>query len=160
ELDLEAELGGLGGSAVAELLELDQRLLELLPVRPDDLADEGVVHLAGEALRGPPLGEPRLDHPADVSGPLVLVPDRPRQHRAQLLLESHGRAPVDRIRWASRLVRGAGRRAAPGYTAAPRPGGKRRQSRGRGGGPGAGLRVGSAGGDGASPAGRSIPCSR
>src|SRR5262249_10888184 len=118
ELDLEAELCGLGGSAVAELLELDQRLLELLPVRPDDLADEGVVHLAGEALRGPPLGEPRLDHPDDVGGPLVLAPDRPRQRLVQLLLESHGLAPVDRIRQ-SRLVRRAGHRADPGYTAAP-----------------------------------------
>src|SRR5215831_8346766 len=130
ELDLEAELGGLGGAAVAELLELDQRLLELLPVRPDDLANEGVVHLAGEALRRPPLGDPRLDHPDDVGGPLVLVPDRPGQRLAQLLLQSHGLAPVGSVSGLP-ARRDADRRAAPGYTAAPRAAGASVSAAGR-----------------------------
>src|SRR5262245_25543457 len=60
QLDLKAELGGLGGAAVPELVELGERLLELLPVRADHVEDERIVDGAAEALRGAPLLELRL----------------------------------------------------------------------------------------------------
>src|SRR5713226_7133123 len=60
ELDLEAQLGDLGGRALAPgLLVLGHGLLELLAVGADDVEDEGVVHRAGEALGRPPLGDLR-----------------------------------------------------------------------------------------------------
>src|SRR2546430_5099952 len=51
EGDLEAELRHLGGAALARLLELGERLLELLPIGADDVADEGVVHLDRKSTR-------------------------------------------------------------------------------------------------------------
>src|SRR5712664_2581738 len=60
ELDLEPELGGLRGAALAQLLVLGQCLLELLAVGADHVQQEGVVDLAGEALGRPALLQPRL----------------------------------------------------------------------------------------------------
>src|SRR5438445_13131815 len=48
ELDLEVELGGVGGPALAELLELAERLLELLAIGADDIEDQRVVDLPRE----------------------------------------------------------------------------------------------------------------
>src|SRR5213596_3708827 len=89
EFHLEAELGDLGPTALARLLELGDRLLELLPVGPDDVTDEGVVHLAGETLRGTTLLEPGLQHPHHVGGPRVPFLDRLPEPFVELLLESH-----------------------------------------------------------------------
>src|SRR5205814_9915838 len=89
ECDVEAELRRLLGAARADLLELGERLLELLAVSADDLADEGVVHRAGEALRRAPLLELRLEHAHHVGGALILLLDRARERVAQLLLECH-----------------------------------------------------------------------
>src|SRR5262245_22812461 len=94
--DLEAKLGGLGGPALARLLELDQRLLELLAVRPDDIEHERIVDRAGEALGRSPLGEPRLDHPHDVGGAEILVLDRGLERVVEGLLESHRTRVHDR----------------------------------------------------------------
>src|SRR5207245_2634590 len=66
EPELEADLGDLGRRAVARLLEFGKRLLELLAVGADDVEDERVVDRAREALRGPPLREPSLDHAHDL----------------------------------------------------------------------------------------------
>ena len=48
--DEDAEAGGLVRAPLADLLELGQRLLELPSVGADDLEDQRVVDLAGEAL--------------------------------------------------------------------------------------------------------------
>ena len=53
---------GLLLALVAELVELLDRLLQRLLVGGDDVGDEGVVHLAGEALGGAALHDLRLDH--------------------------------------------------------------------------------------------------
>src|SRR5438093_1970616 len=71
ELDLEARLRHLGRPPLARLLELGERLLELLAVRGDDVQDQRVVHLAREALGRAPLHQSRLEHPHHVGGALV-----------------------------------------------------------------------------------------
>src|SRR6266571_6798169 len=91
EGDLEAELRHLGGAALARLLELGERLLELLPIGADDVADEGVVHLAREALRRAALLEPGLEHAHHVGGPGVPCLDRLVEPLVELSLESHRR---------------------------------------------------------------------
>src|SRR5437773_2039732 len=89
ELDLEAELGRVRGAALAQLLVLGQRLLELLAVGADHVQQERVVHLAREALGGAALLEPRLEHADDVRGARVLGADGLRQRVGQLLLDGH-----------------------------------------------------------------------
>src|SRR5213593_3375318 len=91
ERDLEAELRHLGGAALARLLELGERLLELLPIGADDVADEGVVHRAREALRRAALLEPGLEHAHHVGGPGVPCLDRLVEPLVELALESHRR---------------------------------------------------------------------
>src|SRR5262249_44822641 len=55
EFDLEAERRGLGRPALARLLEVADRLLELLAVGADHVEHDRVVHRAREALGGAPL---------------------------------------------------------------------------------------------------------
>src|SRR5437667_5928182 len=89
ELDLEPELGRVRGAALAQLLVLGQRLLELLAVGADHVQHERIVYLAGEALGGAALLQPRLEHPDDVRGARVLGADGLRQRVGQLLLDGH-----------------------------------------------------------------------
>src|SRR5437867_3242779 len=89
ELDLEAQLRRLRRAALAELVVLRQRLLQLLAVGADHVQHEGVVHLACEALGGAPLLQPRLEHPHDVGGADVLGADGLREGVGQLLLDGH-----------------------------------------------------------------------
>src|SRR2546427_172893 len=89
DLDLEPELGRLRGAALAQLLVLGQRLLELLAVGADHVQQERVVHLAREALGGAALLQPRLEHADDVRGARVLGADGLRQRVGQLLLNGH-----------------------------------------------------------------------
>src|SRR5437764_4822282 len=89
ELDLGAQLRGLLFALVADLLELLERLLQLLAIGGDDVADEGVVDLAGEALGGAALHDLGLDHADHVAGGLIFVLHRLLQRVVQLLLERH-----------------------------------------------------------------------
>src|SRR2546428_171245 len=86
-LDLEAELGGLRGATLAQLVVFGQRLLELLAVGADDVQHEGVVDLAGEALGGAALLQPGLEHADDVGGEGVLAAGGLGQGVGQLLLD-------------------------------------------------------------------------
>ena len=108
EFRLEADLGHLGRRAVARFLELGERLQELLAIGADDVEDEGVVHLAREALRRAPLHELRLEHAHDVGGPQVLVLDGLLQRVVELLFETHGH--LRRSRRRTFVCRVAGRR--------------------------------------------------
>src|SRR5206468_253125 len=89
ELDLEPELGRVRGAALAQLLVLGQRLLELLAVGADHVQHERIVYLAGEALGGAALLQPGLEHPDDVRGARVLGADGLGQRVGQLLLDGH-----------------------------------------------------------------------
>src|SRR2546425_1171757 len=89
ELDLEPELGRLRGAALAQLLVLGQRLLELLAVGADHVQQERDVHLARAALGGSATRPPRLRHEGDVRGARVLGADSLRQRVGQLLLDGH-----------------------------------------------------------------------
>src|SRR5262245_37431657 len=103
ELDLEAELRRVRGSALTHLLELRQRLLELLAIGADDVQDESVVDGPGKALRGPPLADLRLDHTHHVGGRRVLLLDRFRQRVVELLLEWH-ESPLNLSRCSARTA--------------------------------------------------------
>src|SRR5207302_711840 len=78
ELELEAQLRGMRGAALAHLLELDEGLLELFAVGADHVEDERVVDGAGEAFGRAALADLRLDHPHHVGGARVLLLDRLR----------------------------------------------------------------------------------
>src|SRR6266542_3764887 len=116
ELELEAELRGLGGAALADLVVLGDGLLQLLAVGADDVEHQGIVHGPGEALGRAALLEPGLEHAHHVGGAPVLVLHRLLQRVVEGLLERHD-AGADLMM--------------PAIVARARPPGKRRRERRR-----------------------------